>query len=51
MFRTLKQRLFFRRGMLRNLNQPKQPNLPRGVKVETRDEGMQYITPVVTAKK
>lgn len=50
MFRTLKERLFFRRGLLRNLHLPKR-NLPRGVKVETRDNGIQYITPVPAAAR
>lgn len=51
MFLTIKQRLFLRRGLKLNLNRPKQPNLPRGVKVETREEGFQYLCPMPAAVK
>jgi len=50
MFRTLKQMLFFQRGLLRSLQKPRQPNLPHGVKLETRDSGIQYIIPVAAAR-
>ncbi len=51
MFRTIKERLFFQHGLLRKLHLPRRPNLPRGVKVETREEGIQYITPIPAVAK